>query len=131
VIRDFRLFALIDDEDLPNLRIGAIHNDAGYRQVRETLARQYSLAEREPNIQIVNVDVGGDRSMTLRHFRQDRRPLAPMYKDVLRHLAYLWGFTVRLETAKEDGSIEPMHECTVDKRRRADPTLAAALRSLG
>ena len=131
VIRDFRLFCLIDDEDLPNLRIGAIHDDAGYRQVRETLARQYSLAEREPNIQIVNVDVGGDRSMTLRHFRQDRRPLAPMYKDVLRHLAYLWGFTVKLETANEDGTVEPTHECKVDKRRRADPTLAAALRSLG
>jgi spore cortex formation protein SpoVR/YcgB (stage V sporulation) len=130
VIRDFHLFCLIDDEDLPNLRVGAIHNDDGYRQVRETLARQYSLAEREPNIQIVNVDVGGDRSMTLRHFRQDRRPLAPMYKDVLRHLAYLWGFTVRLETANEDGTVEPTHECKVDKRRRGEPALAAALRSL-
>jgi len=131
VIRDFHLFCLIDDEDLPNLRIGPIHNDEGYRQVRETLARQYSLAEREPNIQIVNVDVGGDRSMTLRHFRQDRRPLAPMYKNVLRHLAYLWGFTVRLETANEDGTVEPTHECKVDKRRRGEPTLAAALRSIG
>jgi spore cortex formation protein SpoVR/YcgB (stage V sporulation) len=130
VIRDLRLFVLLDDDELPNLRVGAIHNDAGYREVRETLARQYALTEREPNVQIVNVDVGGDRSMTLRHYRADRRPLHPMFKDVMKHLAYLWGFTVRLETAAEDGTIEPTHEVRVDKRRRPDLTLAAALRTL-
>jgi spore cortex formation protein SpoVR/YcgB (stage V sporulation) len=130
VIRDLRLFCLLDDDELPNLRVGAIHNDEGYREVRETLARQYALTEREPNVQIVNVDVGGDRSMTLRHYRADRRPLHPMFKDVMKHLAHLWGFTVRLETANEDGTIEPTHEIRVDKRRRPDLTLAAALRTL-
>jgi spore cortex formation protein SpoVR/YcgB (stage V sporulation) len=130
VIRDLRLFCLLDDDELPNLRVGAIHNDEGYREVRETLARQYALTEREPNVQIANVDVGGDRSMTLRHYRADRRPLHPMFKDVMKHLAYLWGFTVRLETANEDGTFEPTHEIRVDKRRRPELTLAAALRTL-
>ena len=130
VIRDLRLFCLLDDDEAPNLRVGAIHNDEGYREVRETLARQYALTEREPNVQIVNVDVGGDRSMTLRHYRADRRPLHPMFKDVMKHLAYLWGFTVRLETANEDGTFEPTHEIRVDKRRRPELTLAAALRTL-
>jgi len=117
VMRDFRLFCLIDDDDQPHLQVGAIHDDAGYRLLRNTLAEQYGLGEREPNIQVVNVDVRGDRSLTLRHYRHDRRPLAPMYQEVLRHLAYLWGFTVRLETANEDGSIVPTHECRVEKRR--------------
>ncbi len=130
VIRDLRLFCLLDDDELPNLRVGAIHNDEGYREVRETLACQYALTEREPNVQILNVDVGGDRSMTLRHYRADRRPLHPMFKDVMKHLAHLWGFTVRLETANEDGTIEPTHEIRVDKRRRPELTLAAALRTL-
>ena len=130
VIRDFRLFCLLDDDELPNLRVSAIHNDEGYREVRETLARHYALTEREPNIQIANVDVSGDRSMTLRHYRADRRPLHPMYKDVMNHLAYLWGFTLRLDTANEDGTIEPAHEIKVDKRRRPELTLAAALRTL-
>jgi stage V sporulation protein R len=129
VIRDFHLFCLIDDDELPNLRVGAIHNDGGYREVREKLARQYALAEREPNLQIVNVDVGGDRSLTLRHFQSDRRPLHNMYKDVMKHLAYLWGFTVRLETAKEDGTFEPTHEVRVDKKRRPELALAAAWRA--
>ena len=98
--------------------------------MRETLASQYALSEREPNVQIVSVDVSGDRSLTLRHFRADRRPLHPMFKDVMKQLAYLWGFTVRLETVNEDGTIDPTHEIKVDKRRRPDLALAAALRTL-
>ena len=76
----------------------------------------------------MHVDVSGDRSLTLRHFRHDRRPLAPLYKDVMKHLAYLWGFTVRLETVDENGTIEPTHECRMDRRKRTDVTVATALR---
>ncbi len=131
VIRDFRLFCLVDDDEKAVLRIGSIHDDSGYRAVRDSLAKQYALAEREPNIQVVNVDVSGDRSLTLRHFRHDRRPLASQYKEVMKHLAYLWGFTVRLETANEDGTIEPTHECTTDRRRRGEFSFATSLRSHG
>jgi stage V sporulation protein R len=123
LIRDFRLFAMVDDDQKQNISIGAIHNEIGYRRVRETLARQYSLSEREPNIQVTNVDFSGDRSLTLRHFRSDRRPLAGDYKEVMKHLAQLWGFTVRLETVTEDGTVESLHECVMEKRRR---TRAAA-----
>jgi spore cortex formation protein SpoVR/YcgB (stage V sporulation) len=127
VIRDFRLFCLVDDDEEPNLRVGAIHNDDGYRVVRQTLARQYSLAEREPNIQVTNVDIAGDRSLTLRHFQQDRRPLTRDYKEVMKHLAQLWGFTVRLEAVKEDGTIEPLHECVMEKRRRSQAMSSLAM----
>jgi spore cortex formation protein SpoVR/YcgB (stage V sporulation) len=130
VMRDFRLFCLVDDDSQPHLEVGAIHDDAGYRALRNTLAQQYALGEREPNIQVVNVDVRGDRSLTLRHYRHDRRPLGPVYKDVLRHLAYLWGFTVRLETASEDGTIAPLHECRVEKRRVGALPPSLLLRSL-
>jgi spore cortex formation protein SpoVR/YcgB (stage V sporulation) len=130
VMRDFRLFALVDDDTQAYLEVGAIHDDAGYRALRSALASQYALSEREPNIQVVNVDVRGDRSLTLHHFRHDRRPLATPYKDVLRHLAYLWGFTVRLETANEDGSVVPAHECRVEKRRVATLSPSFLLRNL-
>ena len=114
----------------PHLEVGAIHDDAGYRALRTALAQQYALSEREPNIQIVNVDVRGDRSLTLRHFRNDRRPLALPYKDVLRQFAYLWGFTVRLETAHEDGTVVPTHECRVEKRRVGALSPSVLLRTL-
>ena len=57
VMRDMKLFA-IDDDDLKNyLKVSAIHNDEGYRQVRNTLSAQYNLSNLEPNIQVFNVAV--------------------------------------------------------------------------
>jgi len=127
LIRDFRLFCLIDDDSELSLKVGAIHNDEGYRAVRETLARQFSLSEREPNIQVTNVDFTGDRSLTLRYFRRDNRPLAPDFKEAMKHLAYLWGFNVRLETVTEQGAVEPTHECVVEKRRRSQALTPSAM----
>jgi len=35
----------------------------------------------------------------------------------MKHLARLWGFTVRLETLSEEGGVELLHECVNEKRR--------------
>ena len=42
-MRDFRLFAIVDDEQTSELERRGIHDDAGYRRVREALSRQYDL----------------------------------------------------------------------------------------
>jgi stage V sporulation protein R len=34
-----------------SLEIDAIHDDSGYRQIREQLSNQYNLSMNEPNIQ--------------------------------------------------------------------------------
>ncbi len=65
-----------------------------------------------------HVDLHGDRSLTLRHVQSDRRPLDEGFEEVLKHVARLWGFTVRLETVFEDGRSEMTHETKVEKRRR-------------
>src|SRR3546814_18864174 len=41
LIRNWRLFHLVDDEDEPALRVDAIPNERGERQVRRGRARQY------------------------------------------------------------------------------------------
>jgi spore cortex formation protein SpoVR/YcgB (stage V sporulation) len=111
VIRDLKLFSVLDDDAQEQLEITAIHDERGYRSVRQALADQYNLGSREPNVQIYNVDRRGDRSLTLRHSQYRRRPLGDSTDEVLRHLARLWGFDVRLETVDEDGSTEVTHEC--------------------
>jgi stage V sporulation protein R len=118
LIRDFRMFCLIDDSDSPSWKIGQIHNDEGYREVRSTLSEQYALSEREPNIQVYNVDVAGDRSLTLRHFQSGGKPLAPDFKEVMKHLGYLWGFNTRLETQDESGNVEETFKVKMEKRQR-------------
>lgn len=111
LIRDFKLFSVLDDDTDNHMEISAIHDENGYRRVRRVLAGQYNLSMREPNIQIYSVNLRGDRSLTLRHTQHHRQPLADDIGEVLRHFTRLWGFTVKLETAGEDGKIETTHEC--------------------
>jgi stage V sporulation protein R len=108
---DLKLFSVLDDDEDDELEISAIHDEHGYRKLRRTLARQYDLSNREPNIQVYNVDLRGDRSLTLRHTQHNRRPLNRDTNEVLRHLARLWGFDVRLETVTGDGEVELTGEC--------------------
>lgn len=110
LIREFHLFSIYDDETEENYRVDAIHNQQGYRMVREHLARQYDLSVREPDIQITRVDVQGDRSMTLRHTQTDNKPLSTDTFEVLKHLHFLWGFDVHLESWN-DGQLQKRMSC--------------------
>ena len=102
VIRDMHLFSILDDDHENELEVRAIHNDLGYQKIREDLASQYNLGDREPNIQIVNVDLRGDRALYLRHMQHNRKPLNENTLEVLKHLHRLWGFDVHLDSCNSD-----------------------------
>ncbi len=118
LMREFRFFSVLDDDTREKLRIEAIHDDPGYQTLRRQLAQQYDLGSREPDIQVWNVDLRGDRSLTLRHFVHQRRTLHDSFDAVLEHVARLWGFTVRLERQNTNGSVELVSENRIDRRLR-------------
>jgi stage V sporulation protein R len=105
LMRDLRLFAIRDDQTESELEVAAIHDETGYRRLRESLAHQYDLCSREPNIQVWNVNLRGDRSLTLRHFQHNDRPLHDGASEVLKHVARLWGFGVQLESVNAKGEV--------------------------
>ncbi|MBL8331057.1 MAG: SpoVR family protein [Rubrivivax sp.] len=105
LMRDLRLFAIRDDQTESELEVAAIHDETGYRRLRESLSRQYDLGSREPNIQVWNVNLRGDRSLTLRHFQHNDRPLHESAPEVLKHVARLWGFGVQLESVNGKGEV--------------------------
>jgi len=105
VMRDMRLFAIVDDETAENLSVSAIHDVSGFRRVREALSRQYDLSSREPDIQVWNVNLRGDRSLTLRHTQNNNRPLHESAQEVLKHVARLWGFGVQLDSVDGSGAV--------------------------
>jgi spore cortex formation protein SpoVR/YcgB (stage V sporulation) len=111
LIRELKLFSVLDDDTEDAIEIAAIHDERGYRAVRKALADQYNLGSREPNIQVHRVDRRGERSLTLRHTEYNRRPLHDSTDEVLKHLARLWGFDVYLETVQCDGKVELAREC--------------------
>ncbi|RJE75843.1 SpoVR family protein [Pseudoalteromonas sp. MSK9-3] len=116
LIRDFKLFTIVDQQKSPHLEVGAIHNDEGYQFVRSSLSAQYNLSNHEPNIQVYDVDVRGDRSLTLRYVPQNGIPLANSKKEVLKHLYRLWGFSVKLEQVDADGTKTVIGQCPVESK---------------
>ncbi|WP_198780284.1 SpoVR family protein [Shewanella putrefaciens] len=111
VIRQFKLFGIHDDEKRNYLSVSAIHDEQGYQDIRQLLSQQYNLSNIEPNIQVHNVEINGDRSLTLRYVPNNDIPLANTYKEVLKHLHRLWGFTVTLEQKNADASINILATC--------------------
>ena len=111
MMREFKLFSIVDDAQQPHLEVGAIHDEAGYQAIRETLSAQYNLSNHEPNIQIYDVDIRGDRSLTLRYVPHQSIPLADSSDEVMKHLYRLWGFAVRLEQEQQDGSTQLLSQC--------------------
>ncbi len=105
LMRDLRLFAIHDDDKMSDLQVAAIHDDTGYRDLRQALSLQYDLGTREPNIQVWNVNLRGDRTLTLRHSQYKDRPLGDSTQEVLKHMARLWGFGVCLESVNSTGTV--------------------------
>ncbi|RBP06481.1 spore cortex formation protein SpoVR/YcgB (stage V sporulation) [Roseiarcus fermentans] len=100
LIRQFRMFALADKANDSKVRVQAIHDAEGYRRVRSTLADSYDVAANEPDLQVVDGDLIGDRPLVLRLTRRNGVGLADIGKDAtLRHIRWLWGYEVRVEEA--------------------------------
>lgn len=47
----------------------------------------------------------GDRSLTLRHLQRSGLPLRDDSAEVLKHVARLWGFEVKLESVNATGGV--------------------------
>jgi stage V sporulation protein R len=103
VIRDFRLFCVRDEADNPFYTISAIHDERGYRRVRETLAQSCDIGVLEPDIQVTAADLSGDRVLVLTHRMHRGVPLAETAREhVLKHVGRLWGHDVRLESVSDE-----------------------------
>ncbi|HJW57488.1 MAG TPA: SpoVR family protein [Burkholderiaceae bacterium] len=118
LIRDFHFFSVLDDDKEDKLSVSAIHDDSGYRYIRQQLADQYNLGNREPNIQVWSVDSNGNRALTLRHTQFQRRPLNQQTEEVLKHVTRLWGFDVLLQTVDLQGEVLSTVESKSEKRQR-------------
>ena len=113
MIRELKLFHIVDDDKLPELLIGAIHNEQGYQSIRESLATQYNLSNIDLDIQVFSVDLEGDRSLTLHYTQQNRIPLGNATNDVLKHLYTLWKFPVLLKTVDTKGQVTAEFHCPI------------------
>jgi stage V sporulation protein R len=97
VIRDMRLFEISDETYSKFYRITDIHNEEGYRNIRKNLSEFYNRSRYIPDIQVYDVDIHGDRSITLEYISIDEKELSGnSVHGVLPHIKYLWGFPVKV-----------------------------------
>ncbi|MEZ6088467.1 MAG: SpoVR family protein [Pirellulaceae bacterium] len=97
LIRELRLFKVSDNADDIYMTVKAIHDESGYREVRRQLAAPYDLSKQEPEIQITDANLKGNRRLVLTHRVRDGKLLQKAEANrILRHLANLWGYRVRM-----------------------------------
>lgn len=111
LMRELKLFHIIDDDRHPDYMVAAIHDDSGYEQVRQALSRQHNLGFQEPDIQVYAVNVEGDRSLSLQYTQRNRIPLSNSVDQVLKHIYTLWKFPVVLQTINEIGAVSKEYHC--------------------
>ncbi len=107
VMRQFRMFQLLDDTAESTLLVDAIHDDAGYRAIRRSLSRSYDPSDGDADVQVVDVDLAGDRRLMLEHRTKPGQLLAQRDAEAtLRYIAALWGYEVRLKEVNMETGAE-------------------------
>jgi stage V sporulation protein R len=119
LMRRMRMFHLHDDPaERAGIKVDAIHDERGYRRVRRQLARQYDVGLTDPNIEVMDVDLAGDRRLLAHHTVLNGALLnEPDAKRVLQHLADLWSYDVSLKEIDREGTV--LKEHTASPRKMA------------
>ena len=114
LMRELRMFQVHDDPaETEGILVAAIQNERGYHRIRRELSRRYDVGWIDPNIEVVDVNLMGDRRLILHHHVVNGRLLAePEAKRVLQHLADLWGYDVVLREIDSSESVLAEHACS-------------------
>jgi stage V sporulation protein R len=98
LMRDFRLFAIVDDEKRASSRSRPSTTSRLPRGARGAVA---PVRPGQPRAQHPGLERQPARRplLTLRHTQHNDRPLHDSAQEVLKHVARLWGFGVHLEAS--------------------------------
>ncbi|MGO4172772.1 SpoVR family protein [Bosea sp. TAF32] len=98
LIRKWRMFVLSDAADERFYTVASIHNERGYERIRAALAQKYDIGTSYSDIQVVDVDLLGQRHLRLQHRVNGGILLESASCDAtLRRIHQLWGYDVVLE----------------------------------
>lgn len=99
IIRELKLFSVHKDSRRNYMEISSIHNDDGYEAIRENLAEQYDPNAIIPYLEVVQANLDGDRTLTIRHNICNGILLNRQTVDKTLALIFeLWKFPIVLES---------------------------------
>jgi len=105
VMRDFGLFSIERDNNKDYLNVSDIHDDDGFRRIKHALSLNHDINLKIPNLEVIEVDIYGDRQLTIKHDAYNEVLLNDQsVKSTIAHIANIWGFNIEII------SIEPVSE---------------------
>lgn len=112
VMRDFKFFAMENDEKKPFYEILAIHDKDGYHGVRENLSAQYRLDELMPVLGVAEYYDKTDRRLVIKHQQHNEKPLETKnITEVTKHIYRLWEHPVIIQSVDEGGEVASEIQC--------------------
>jgi stage V sporulation protein R len=104
LVRDFRLMNIQTREGLDHWTVDDTAAPEGFKSIRSNLSAAYRLESSIPEISVVRYAHDSDRKLVLHHQSYNGRMLAnAQAEQTLKHLRWLWGFGVSLETVDQNG----------------------------
>ena len=98
LIRQKRMFVILDDENNEEFIVEKIHDRRGYKDIRRYLSEKYRYDSFVPEITVEKVDFRKDRTLYLLHKRKNNILLHKSVLEVLKQIKVLWGFRVVLHS---------------------------------
>jgi len=105
VIRDLKIFTVKlsypedagdEDDEIPGI-VTEIHDDVGYRNIRNALAKSMERINHVPQIAVIGADMEGDRTLVLKYMPYEGRQLdVAEAEEVSDYIDMLWGYQVEL-----------------------------------
>lgn len=107
LIRDLRLFSINNDESSEYIEISAIHDNEGYKEIRNKLSVQYSINRKIPDIFVEGWDPKKSRKLFLVFEETDGVQLDMKQADnVAEYLLHLWKFPIVFKYKHSNGDVE-------------------------
>lgn len=107
VIRDFKMFTILDDAELNYHQIDEVADDDDVLELRNRLAKHYNINDRLPQIEITGVDWEDTRTLELTYYSKDGKMLdRDSFKQTNEYLEYLWGYEVDWAVQDETGEYD-------------------------
>ncbi len=102
VIRDLGMFSVEirpnEDEGYAIGTVTEIHDDEGYKNIRNKLSQYYERVNFVPQIEVIGSDLEGDRTLYLQYIPFRERELDRDDAElVVQAIDYLWGYKVHLK----------------------------------
>ena len=113
VVKEYKMMEISNKEKDSYIEVSGIQNKTDFDSIRESLADNYSLAVMQPNIEIINANITGNRYLEMNHTSYNGSKLDK--KTMINTLAYmhkLWGYPTTMQTTYPDGSkvVDHIHD---------------------